>query len=90
MKFEEFSQHFLIFFPIRPIAHGQIDERLFIDDTLFVRKAIEALFPVIAAHAAHTYSAERHLAGSEVNNRIVDAASAETTFAKYLFHGVLV
>lgn len=81
--FQEKSQQFFIEFFIGTIAHGQIDKRFFIDDTLFVGETLEAFFPVIAAHTARAESAERHLGSREMDNRVVDAAASETAPLQY-------
>ena len=43
-------------------------------------KGFEAFLAVIASHTAFTEAAEWHFAGSEVNDHIINTATAEATF----------
>ena len=59
------------------VAHRKIEPGGFFDDAACVRERVEALFAVIAAHAAAAYAAEGHMRGGKMDDRVVDAAAAE-------------
>ena len=44
---------------------------------LTCEKRLEPAFAVVAAHAAFSHAAERHLARCQVDDDVVDAAAAE-------------
>ena len=62
---------------IRLIPHRQIKPSLFIHNTFFMGECPESILPMVRSHTALSEPAEAHLAGSEVNNRIIDASAAE-------------
>ena len=64
---------------IRLIPHRQVDPGFFVYDALVMGKGLEAFLAVIASHTAFTEAAEWHFAGGEVNDHIVDTATAEAT-----------
>ena len=65
--------------PVRLIPHWQVDPGLFVYNALVMGKGFEAFLAVIASHTAFTEAAEWHFAGGEVNDHIVDTATAEAT-----------
>ena len=64
------------------VAHRKIEPGGFFDDAACVRERVEALFAVIAAHAAAAYAAEGHVRGGKMDDRVVDAAAAEGAGAR--------
>ena len=65
---------------VRLIPHRQVDPGFFVYDALVMGKGLEAFLAVIASHTAFTEAAEWHFAGGEVNDHIIDTATAEATF----------
>ena len=64
---------------IRLIPHRQVNPGFFVYDALVMGKGFEAFLTVIASHTAFPKAAEWHFAGGEVNDHIVDTATAEAT-----------
>lgn len=65
---------------VRLIPHRQVDPCLFVYNALVMGKGFEAFLTVIASHTAFPETAEWHFAGGEVNDHIIDTATAEATF----------
>ena len=78
------------FLRIRVIPHRKIEPCRFFDDAACVRERVEALFAVIAAHAAVSYAAEGHVCSSKMDDRVVDAAAAEGAGIQHAAFGCLV
>ena len=55
-----------------------------------MRERVEALFAVIAAHAAAAYAAEGHMRGGKMDDRVVDAAAAEGAGVQHAALGGLI
>lgn len=58
------------------VAHRQVHPRLLIHDALGVGEDVEALLAVVSAHAALTNASEAHLTGGQMDDGVVDAATA--------------
>ena len=61
------------------IAYRQINERAFIDNAFIVTKGIKACKAVIASHPAFTYSTKRQAIACQMNDGIIDTATAKLT-----------
>ena len=70
---------FIINPSIRLIPHRQVNPGFFIYDALVMGKGFEAFLAVVASHTAFTEAAEWHFASGEVNDHIIDTATAEAT-----------
>ena len=77
--FQENMDQLIINPSVRLIPHRQVDPGFFVYDALVMGKGLEAFLAVIASHTAFTEAAEWHFAGGEVNDHIVDTATAEAT-----------
>ena len=64
------------------VAHGNIDGVLFVYYAFQVRKAVEARFAVICAHAARAETAKWHIRRCKVNNDVVHTAAAKAQSAR--------
>lgn len=82
--------HLLINLPILLVPHRKINPGFFIYNTLIMRKCPEAVDAVVGAHAAFAEAAEAHIAGGQMDEDIVDAASAETAPGSYFPGGFFV
>ena len=65
-----------------PVGVGRVTERRvkeggLADHGFLVREGLEALAPVVAAHAGGAHAAEAHVTRGEVHDAVVDAAAAE-------------
>ena len=69
---------FLIKALIWLVSHGQIQPYFFVYDALVMGEGAKAFLAVIGTHTALTKTSESHFTGREMNNRIVDAAAAES------------
>ena len=67
---------FVEFTLIRLVTHWKVYPRLFINDGFVVRKRVEAVFTVIRAHSAFTYSAKAHSAGGKVYHNVIYTTAA--------------
>ena len=76
---------FIIDPPVRLIPHRQVDPGLFVHDTLVMGEGFEAFFAVVAAHSAFSETAKWHFTGGKVNDHIIDASAAKSTFSGNLF-----
>ena len=47
-------------------------------------KGVKAFLAVIAAHSAGTHAAKAHMGGSQMDNRIIDAAAAKLYIGRKL------
>ena len=77
--FQENMDQLIINPSVRLIPHRQVDPGFFVYDALVMGKGLEAFLTVIASHTAFPETAEWHFAGGEVNDHIVDTATAEAT-----------
>ena len=75
--FHKFFHQSELFLRIRVVAHREVEPSGFFDDAACVREGVEALFAVIAAHAAVSYAAEGHVRGGKMDDRIIDTAAAK-------------
>ena len=62
---------------IRPVTHSQVYECLFVRDALCVAERVKTGLAVISPHAAFAYAPKTHMAGSQMNNGIIDTPAAE-------------
>ena len=87
--FQENMDQLIINPSIRLIPHRQVNPGFFVYNALIMGKGFEAFLAVIASHTAFTEAAEWHFAGGEVNDHIVDTATAkphsEVTFSQMAF-----
>lgn len=84
---QEASQHFFFPEPVLLIPYRQIHPGFLIDYASLMCEAFKSFFSMIASHAAFSDTAERHLAGGEVDDGIVDAAAAKMAFGKDFLFG---
>ena len=75
--FQENMDQFIINPSIRLIPHRQVNPGFFIYDALVMGKGFEAFLAVVASHTAFTEAAEWHFASGEVNDHIIDTATAK-------------
>ena len=66
-------------FCIGLITHGKIQPGLFVYDALIMGKGIKAGFSVIRTHSALAKTAKSHFTGGQMNDGVIDAASAKAT-----------
>ena len=78
-------EKFFVELPVRLIPHGKIQPGFLVHDALVVGKGPETFSAMIGAHSALSEAAESHFAGGKVNDRIVDAAAAESAVCSYFF-----
>ena len=84
---QEASQHFLFPEPVLLVPYWQIHPGLFIYNTSLMGKTCKSILSVIASHAAFSDTAKWHLAGSKMDNGIVDTSTTKMTSGKdFLFH----
>ena len=74
---------FIINPSIRLIPHRQVNPGFFIYDALVMGKGFEAFLAVVASHTAFTEAAEWHFAGGEVNDHIIDTATAKAAICHH-------
>ncbi len=72
-------KQFLMELPVGLIAHGKIQPGLFVHNALGVGESEKTGFSVVGSHAAFTETAKSHFAGGQMDDGIVDAASAKAT-----------
>ena len=84
---QEASQHFFFPEPVLLIPYRQIHPGFLIDYASLMCEAVKSFFSMIASHAAFSDTAERHLAGGEVDDGIVDAAATKMTSGKDFLFG---
>lgn len=76
--------NFIINIPVRLVAHGKIQPGFFIHNAFVVGKGEKAVFSMIGTHSARAEAAESHFAGGEMDDGVVNAASAETASGSHL------
>ncbi len=81
---------FIVNFPVRLVTHGEIQPSLLVYDAFAVGKGGKTVFAVVGAHAACAETTESHFAGGEMNNGVVDAASAKTASGSNFFYRLFV
>ncbi len=81
--FQKQMYQLLIPFLIRLISHRQVNPGLLVYNTLIMGKCIKSVFSVVSSHSARTESAESHLVGCKVDDRIVDTSAAVTAAGSY-------
>ena len=62
---------------VRLVAEREVEREAALEDGLVVGEGVETGFAVVGAHAAVADAAEGEIRDSEVDNGIVDAATAE-------------
>ena len=72
-------KQFLMELPVGLIAHGKIQPGLFVHNALGVGESEKTGFSVVGSHAAFTETAKSHFTGGQMDDGIVDAASAKAT-----------
>ena len=77
--FQELSDQFFIDFSILLVSHREVQPCFFIYNTLEVRKGIEPVSAVVRSHTAFAKAAKSHLAGCQMDDRIIHTATAEST-----------
>ncbi len=75
---------------IRLIPHRQVNPGLFVYNALVMGKGFEAFLAVIASHTAFSEAAEWHFAGGEVNDHIINTATAEAAPGSYFLGGFFI
>ena len=66
------------------ITHRQVNPGFLIYDTLIVGEGVKADLSMVSAHAAFTKSSKSHFGSGKMDDRIIDAASAEIRSGKSL------
>ena len=83
-SFHELFYHPQLLFRVRVVAQRQVEPGRFFDDRARVGEGLEALFAVVAAHAAVADAAEGHVRRGQMDDRVVDAAAAKRAAAQHL------
>ena len=81
--FKKKMDEFIIEFPVRMIAHGKIRPGFFGYDAFGVGKGEKTGFSVVGTHATLAEAAEAHLAGGQMDDGIVDAATAKNAMGSH-------
>lgn len=76
---------FIVHFPVWLIPHREIQPRLFVYNAFVVGERLETVFSMVRAHTAFAKTAESHFACSQMDDGVVDTASAKST----CFHNFL-
>ncbi len=66
------------------VAHGKVNPRRFFDDASCMRKRLKALFPVVTAHAACADTTKGHMGCRQMDDGVIDAATAKRTGLQHL------
>src|SRR5699024_9117292 len=82
---QEEAYHFFMQLLVWLITYRQVNPGFLIYDTLVVGESIKADFSMISAHAAFTKSSKSHFCSGKMDDRIIDAATAESAAGSHFF-----